>query len=411
MSKCITLEEYNNATASNLTKTGLWNNPKSWLAIYESSSDERMQEISYFLEEMGYKVKTHWVSLIDFQNVLDEIVTTSDNQCRPVILNFAWGEDLYDGCLGLTFVKALEKSGLPYTGGDSRFYSKGNSKFISKPLFQQYGVPTAPFIVLHADSMDEDIRRAEELFGYPMIVKADKSYSSLLLNDLSLVFNSESVKYRALQIWDAAMGNVFVEKFIEGREFTVHVAQLFDEETGKPEYRVYDALERVFVGNKSSKNDKQFFHWSDKLDSFVVNHPEVDNPIKIAPFHIDELYGNNATDNFEFQMAPVETQAILKDIALKAFKAVDGQSYGRTDIRAERLPTVSNSSWEGVKFYVLEMNAHPDITPLTESPFGVLSTFLDGRQKGPLLAEFLEGIIHTAIFETKASQKKHSSEL
>ncbi|MCP6756146.1 hypothetical protein NL533_31460, partial [Klebsiella pneumoniae] len=89
-------------------------------------------------------------------------------------------EDLYDGCLGLTFVKALEKSGLPYTGGDSKFYATGNSKFISKPLFQKNGVPTAPFVVFHADSIDEDIKKAEQLFSYPMIVKADKSYSSVL---------------------------------------------------------------------------------------------------------------------------------------------------------------------------------------------------------------------------------------
>ena len=127
MSRCVTLDEYNNATGSNLTKTGLWNNPKSWLAIYESSSEERMLEISKFLKDMGYKVRSHWVSLLNYQKVLDEIVASSNQgECKPVIMNLAWGEDLYDGCLGLTFVKALEKTGLPYTGGDSKFYSTGN---------------------------------------------------------------------------------------------------------------------------------------------------------------------------------------------------------------------------------------------------------------------------------------------
>ena len=410
MSRCVTLDEYNNATGLNLTKTGLWNNPKSWLAIYESSSEERMLEISKFLEDMGYKVKTHWVSLLNYKNVLDEIVASSNQgECKPVIMNLAWGEDLYDGCLGLTFIKALEKTGLPYTGGDSKFYSTGNSKFISKPLFQQYGVPTAPFVVLHNDSMEEDIKQAEELFGYPMIVKADKSYSSLLLNDKSLVYNTQSLKTRALSIWDAAMGHVLVEKFVAGREFTVHVAQLFDEESGEFVYHVYDALEREFVDSKSGTRDKQFFHWHDIFESFVEKHPEVNNPTKISSCHLEEIYGNNASnDSFEFKMAPAESQTVLKEIALNAFKTVSGQSYGRADIRAEMPSSIANASWKEVNFYVLEMNAHPDITPLTDSPFGVLAKFIDGRQKGPSVVQFLEGIIHTAIHLNKASFNKPS---
>ena len=115
-----------------------------------------------------------------------------------------------------------------------------------------------------------------------MIVKADKSYSSLLLNDKSLVYNAEALKTRALSIWDAAMGHVLVEKFVEGREFTVHVAQLFDEESGEPVYHVYDALEREFVDNKSGTRDKQFFHWHDIFESFEKKHPEVNNPTKIS---------------------------------------------------------------------------------------------------------------------------------
>ena len=412
MSKCVTLEEYNNATGSNLTKTGLWNNPISWIAIQESSSEEHMQDTAQFLQEMGYNVKTHWVTLINYQNILDEIIASSDQkECKPVILNLAWGEDLYDGCLGLTFVKALEKSGLPYTGGDSKFYATGNSKFISKPLFQQNGVPTAPFVVLHADTMDDDIRKAEQLFGYPMIVKADKSYSSVLLSDKSMVFNATSLKSRALTIWDQAMGHVFVERFIEGREFTVHVAQLFDEDSGAPVYHVYDALEREFSDSRSSTRDKQFFHWNDKLSSFVDHHPELKDPSKMSSGQLESILGNSSVDSFEFKLAPNESQAILKEIALNAFKAVGGQSYGRADIRAETPPALANSSWEDVNCYVLEMNAHPDVTPLNASPFAAEFFYLDGHDKGPTAVKFLKGIIHTAIYQNKALLKKPSVEL
>ena len=413
MSNCVTLEEYNNATGSNITKAGLWNNPISWIAIHESSSEEAMQEISLFLEKMGYKVKTHWVTLINYQKVVDEIVASSDqSECKPVVLNLAWGEDLYDGCLGLTFVKALEQSGLPYTGGGSKFYATGNSKFTSKPLFQQYNVPTAPFVLLHIDSIDEDITTAEKLFDYPMIVKADKSYSSVLLSNVSVVYDAQSLKSRALAIWNNAEGRVLVEKFIEGREFTVHVAQLFDAESGEPVYRVYDALERVFVDNEKSTRGKQFFHWDNKLENFVEKHPELNTPSKISSSLLEkDIYGKNAVDNFEFQLAPKESQAILKEVALNAFKAVGGQSYGRADIRAERPPTIANNSWKDVNCYVLEMNAHPDVTPLTDSPFSAIFNFLDGQDKGPSAVQFLEGIIHTAIYQNRASMKKSFSEL
>ena len=131
---------------------------------------------------------------------------------------------------------------------------------------------------------------------------------------------------------------MFVEKFIEGREFIVHVAQLFDEESGEPVYRVYEALERVFVDNEQSTRGKQFFHWGNKLDNFVEKHPELKTPSKISSSLLEDIYGNNAVDNFEFKFAPKESQAILKEVALNAFKAVGGQSYGRADIRAERPP-------------------------------------------------------------------------
>ena len=163
MTNCTTLEEYNNATGSSLKKTGLWDSPKTHIIGNNTAFAEELQELTSFLEGKGYKVEGHWVSLINYQKVVDEIKASGEqSDCKPVVLNLASGYDLYDGCIAKVLIEALEKSGLAYTGGDSNFYNIGNSKLISKPLLQQNGVPTASFVVLHAESMDEDIKKAEE---------------------------------------------------------------------------------------------------------------------------------------------------------------------------------------------------------------------------------------------------------
>lgn len=401
-SKCVTLEEYNNATGENITQIGLWSRRALRNLAYKSQAEEKAQ-LRTFLEALGYSVEIHDVTLINYRQVVDGIVASSNlSDCRPVVLNMAAGYDMYDGCVGATLIEALEKSGLPFTGGDSKYYSAAMSKHISKRLFQENGVPTAPFVVLRSDSMDEDLQMAEELFGYPMIVKAEWSYAQTLVSNKSIVFDAQSAKARALDIWDLAMGRVFAERFVEGREFTVHVAQLFDEESGEPKIHVYEAQERVFLENITRYN--RILENNDYWDSILQKHPEINDPT--ANFSLEQL-GEDSAANYYYDFAPTKSQDILKQITLNAFKAVGGQSYGRADIRAEKPAELEKWDWQHVKFYVLEINAHPYFCPNTDSPFGELFNLMDGRDMGPSTVQFLEGILHTAIYQNNMSMQKN----
>ncbi len=202
----------------------------------------------------------------------------------------AWEEDRP----GIEVVQTLERLGLAFTGATSGFYEP--SREAMKRVCRAWGIDTAPYVIA---SREEDVRRAAEMLRFPLIVKHPSGYASVGLTRASRVETAEALVEQARQTM-SAYGGALIEEFIEGREFTVLVA----ENPEDPQSPItYIPIEFRFPEGESFK------HYD----------------LKWVDYH-----GMCAVP-----CADPELEARLREISAQMFLGLNGAGYGRCDIRVD----------------------------------------------------------------------------
>ena len=129
-----------------------------------------------------------------------------------IALHGEFGED--GGIQGL-----LEDAAVPYTGSDPQASRAGMDKMASKCFFITHDVPTPPFRLVTTTKQWIHISEAADELGFPLVVKPLQQGSSL---GVSIVQNKGAIAVAfsgAFRFGHQAM----IERYIEGREFTVGI--------------------------------------------------------------------------------------------------------------------------------------------------------------------------------------------
>jgi len=192
---------------------------------------------------------------------------------------------------GIEVVQALERYNVPFTGADSYFYEP--SKEHMKMAANYCGVKTPAFVFAYEDS---DIEAATHL-NFPLIVKHFNGSGSVGMTRDSRVENKEALYTQARRMIKE-FGGALIEEFIEGREFTVLVAENPDDDANP---FAFLPVECMFAKGETFKH----------FDLKWVEH----NTLTWVP----------ASDEVLSQK--------LKELSKKVFVGLNGVSYGRTDIR------------------------------------------------------------------------------
>ena len=285
-----------------------------------------------------------------------ECVIAQVVQCRrkseAIVFNFCDGDDV-NGYPGLSVVKALEETGIVFTGADSGFYETSTSKVKIKEALIEAGVSTAAFDILPKSG---PVTGFCERLGTPLIVKPAVSAEGWGLTLRSVVHSDAGIEACRAELTSGEMAQyflrdtLFVERFIEGPEFT------------------------VFLGG----------YWDEPDNIWTLPPAEcVFNPAVPAEERIlcDEHFGGGY---FRYEACPRRMTGPLQQIAKRAYRAVKGTSYGRVDIRQDRATG---------KLYVLEVNANPGISGDED----VVSVGCCLRLADMTFADLLAVIIHQTL--------------
>ncbi len=202
----------------------------------------------------------------------------------------AWDEDRP----GIEVVQTLERLGLPFTGADSRFYEP--TREAMKRVCYARAIGTPDYVMVRRP---EDIERAATTLRFPLIVKHPSSYASVGLTPESRVQTVEALRMHAAANLHT-FGGALVEEFIDGREFTVLVAENPDD---AQQPFTYTPVEFRFPEGESFKHER--LKWVDY-------HDMGDVPVEEA-----------------------ELSVRLREMAASFFVGLDGVGYGRCDIRMD----------------------------------------------------------------------------
>lgn len=325
---------------------------------------QSIAEYTKVFGEVGCEWKWQNVTIKDIEKSILRIKNYPTTK-KTIVINLCDGDES-NAVPGLSVIAELEKHNLIYTGADDFFYEITTSKIPMKQAFDLRKVPTAKWKVI--ESGEEDYKTIFKEIGKTLIVKPAVSAGSMGLTVKNVVSTQEEFEaivgemrngYRG---WKLDTGGIFVEEFVNGREFTTLVV---GSSTKPKSLHCYTPIERVF---HSSLPEKEQFLSFDRLWETYDN----EKPIEAEGF----LYN--------YKKADEELIETLKDISIKAFRSVGGMGYGRLDIRLDK-----NTG----KFYVLEVNAQCGLSEDEDyTSIGAILRF-DGKSFTHLIVEILEDAV------------------
>ena len=289
---------------------------------------QSIAEYQKVFSEIGCEWQWANVTLQTIEEVMSKILSHSGSK-KPLVINLCDGDEA-NGIPGVSVIHALEQHNLIYTGSNEFFYEITTSKIPMKRAFESHHVPTPAWKVIEPN--EADLASLFTKIGDVLIVKPAISGGSMGLtiknvvsneNEFRAILNEMQQGYRG---WKLDTGGIFVEEFVNGREFTTLVV---GSSTHPESIHVYPPVERVF--HKSLPDKEQFLSFDRLWETYDAETPMPDRGV---------LY-NYYEPEYELIKG-------LEQISLEAFTSVGGMGYGRLDIRMDKLTG---------KLYVLEVNA------------------------------------------------------
>ncbi len=192
---------------------------------------------------------------------------------------------------GIDVIYSLELLNLPFTGPTSILYDP--SKEIMKLVAYYEQIKTPNYCLIQEGA---DLKELIKPLSYPLFVKPSKAGDSLGIDEHSLVYDFEALEQKTNSIV-AEYGELLVEEYIDGREFTVLVAANADGKTAT----AFKPVEFIFPKGNTFKT----------------------YALKTSELHTDA--------NIPVQDESISRQ--LKYAAEKIFHSFGGVGYARLDFR------------------------------------------------------------------------------
>lgn len=259
-----------------------------------------------------------------------------------------WEEDR----AGIEVAQALERVGVPFTGANAAFFATNREKLKMACHFWGIRTPAAVFVY-----EEQAIALAARNLRYPMLVKHYNGYGSIGLTRDSRVTDEAALYRQTRQMLDL-YGGALLEEFIDGREFTVLVAENPDDPNDPVAYL---PVEFQFPAGETFK------HFGMKWETYVdMSCVPVTDPALIAR---------------------------LEEMGKRVFLGVEGVSYGRCDIRM-------NADGE---LFILEINPNCGIFYPPEA-MGSADLALTHDPRGH--KHFVDMIFRAALQRARKNRKK-----
>ncbi len=334
-----------------ITRQGRWLSPAESAALLPESARRRLSDYADAKAEEG---GTSLVVDPSRGGVLRREGTGSGDQRLDVVFPVMHGTYGEDG----TIQGLLEMAGVPYVGCGVLASSTGMDKVTMKTLFRHAGLPVCKYDWFLRGEWESDpasIReRVEKGLGYPCFVKPANLGSSV---GVSRADDEESL-VKAVNLAARYDRKIIVEEGLDAREIECAVMGNDEPEASLPgEYVVHDV-------------QAKFLDYTEKYSK--TGHVEFVVPARI----------------------PKRLARRIRELAVRAFKAVDGAGFARVDFFLRR---------DNNRLLVNELNTIPGLTDVSGFP-------LMWAASGVPFTEVIDRLVELA-FERHAEKSRNETSL
>jgi D-alanine-D-alanine ligase len=307
------------------------------------------------LKRLGYEQ----VALMDVGPDIAQRLAAEKPEVAYIALHGQYGED---GCIqGL-----LELMGIPYTGCGVTASAVTMNKALTKSVLKDAGLPVAESVLFQtgigvgSGGREIDKRATELPFGYPVMVKPVNEGSSIGMSKVDTPAGLPAALETAFRHADSVM----VEAYIAGKSLTVGVVEV----DGEP--RVTPILElRPTISE-----------WYDLAAKYTQGGTKFILPAEL----------------------PEAMTAAIQEATLRAHRAAGCRGVSRVDFVAVPPEGTSGGPESTGRFYILEINTIPGMTPLSDLP-------AQAAAMGISYDALVEAILKTAV-RTPESARQASPE-
>ena len=296
--------------------------PQSEYTLADTRSE--IEAVEKALKEGGFGVK-----MLGLRRINSKVVAKIEEINPDAIFNLC--ESLYDQARHEMFVAGLfELLKIPYTGSPPFALGLALNKRKAKQILRAAGLPT-PASILTIQGQPFSLSDLTP----PYFIKPVREDASIGISSHSVVTTKEEALERVKFIHETYHQPALIEEFIAGREINVSImgpAYGQVSESTPLEPRVLAVGEIDF--SKMPENEPNIVSYQAKWDpkSPLYEATEPRYPAKLDP----------------------EIQTKIEKIALRAYQEIGCRDYARIDGRLRD---------EDGKFFILEINTNPDISP------------------------------------------------
>lgn len=253
------------------------------------------------------------VTIVKTKRDLNELVKKNPDIVLSGIkyVGFDKGSIEKDSLNKIWFSEYLEKKGIQCTASSRPALEFDFNKTLAKKRMQECNVNTAPFFI----AVPDQYATSEELpVSFPLFIKPIYEGGGKGIDFHSIANDFESYEKKVIEIYERFNTPVLVEKYLNGREFTVGIIG-----------NDYDNLQTMPIEIIAVSNAL-----GEKVRGSEVKKADTEKPIYIK----DDTIRKD-----------------VSDLASNAFKALGASDYGRIDIRMDEKNTP----------YFLEANLMPGL--------------------------------------------------
>ncbi len=288
-------------------------------ALAEYDSEETARGLEAALRAGGHEV---------FPLEADVTLFDTVRQIRPDLC-FNIAEGMYGDAREAHAPAVLEMLEIPYTG--SKVLAQGISldKAMTKRVWRDAGLPTAPFQVFYHG--DEPLDPA---LTFPLFVKPVREGSGMGVSTASKVQDEAALRLQVRWVLQTYHQPALVEVYLPGREFTVGL-----------------------IGNTLTPGEMPRSTFFNQRGFHVLPILEVDvSPIAEAEgIYTGTVKADHPLDANYRCPAPLEAEqtAEMQELAIRAFEAIGGLDVARVDFRMDAAG----------RLQLLEINTLPGVNP------------------------------------------------